>query len=97
MISMPARRLLDAAEAETTAKLGRQPAMRGGASRTWHPTGAQIVVTVHEHDGRPHLEATVATHIRGACLSDVETLHCAADPRQAAQWVAMTLADRTAH
>lgn len=97
MISMPSRRLLDAAEAEITASLGRAVAVRGGASRTWHPTGAQVVATVHEHDGRPHIEATVATHIRGACLPDADTLHCATDPRQAAQWVAMTLADRTAH
>lgn len=94
MISIACRRMLDAAEAETTARLGRGPALRGGASRTWHPTGAQVVVTVHEHAGRPHLEATVATHIRGACLSDVDTLHCSTDPRRAAVWVATTLATR---
>lgn len=94
MISMPCRRMLDAAEADTTARLGQPPALRGGASRTWHPTGAQVVVTVHEHDGRPHLEVAVATNIRGACLSDVDTLHCATDPRAAAAWISETLAAR---
>ena len=89
---MSCRRLLDAAEAETTARLGRPPALLGGASRTWRPTGAQVVITAHEHDGCPHLKATVATHIRGACLSDVETLHCATDPRAAAAWISETLA-----
>lgn len=96
MISMPCRRLLDAAEAETTVSLCREVAIRGGASRTWRLAGAQVVITVHEHDGRPHLEATVATHIRGACLSDIDALHCATDPRRTATWIAMTLADRTA-
>ena len=91
MISIACRRMLDAAEAETTARLGRGPALRGGASRTWRPAGAQVVVTVHEYDGRPHLEATVATHIRGACLANVDTLHCATDPRAVAKWVSETL------
>lgn len=97
MISMPARRLLDATESRITAKLGRPATIRGGASRTWRPTGAQVVATAHEHDGRPYIKVEVATHIRGAILSDVDTLHCATDPRQAAMWVAVTLTDRTAH
>ena len=94
MIGAQARRLLDACEAEVTAALASGPDLYGGASRTWHPAGCQVVVTVHEHAGssRPHVEATVAHHIRGACLSEVETLRCATCPGAVGRWVAGTIA-----
>lgn len=93
MIGAAARRLLDGCEAEVTAALGVGPGLYGGASRTWHPAGCQVVVTVHEHAGssRPHVEATVAHHIRGACLGQVETLRCATGPRAVGRWVAETV------
>ena len=93
MITVQARRLLDACEAEVTAAVGAGPGLYGGASRTWHPAGCQVVVTVHEHAGssRPHVEATVAHHVRGACLGQVETLRCATCPRQVGRWVSDTI------